>query len=522
MKLDDFRFGPSVCMEAFPFHMILDKDLCVLQVGHGLKKLMPAIEPGRHVPDLVSEQNAAARLAYEDIEDRIDSTFHLRSRANAAAEVRGGFYLIDDCYLLFIGHPVIRDTKEIARLSLKFTDIARHDPFLYYMAALQAKEALLQDSRMLVSRLEHVVEKRMEQLREQADELRLTESRLNEAQRIAKIGSFEWNIPDNSLWWSKERYRLAGQTPGTVKPSRESFLEAVHVEDRQRVTRAIDGALRSGRRFSVDYRLVLPDGSVRYAHSQGTVTTDQDGRPLRVAGTTQDITDRVDLEREAVAASELERRRIGHDLHDGLGQVLTGVSLRLQHLYNELAREGSPHARAVQGLTATIQETIAETRRVTRDLAPGLLTEQGIGEALRSLAESINNHPEVTCTVRWSIDEDVRDKKIATHLFRIAQESINNAIRHGGAQNIDLRLERRGDLQFLEILDDGSGIPPEGQRIEGLGLKSMHYRARMLAGRLEITPRSEGGTRVLCCYPSGPIDSTPLPRDAWAPGDPLA
>ena len=102
--------------------------------------------------------------------------------------------------------------------------------------------------------------------------LRLVESRLNEAQRMAKIGSFEWDIENDSQWWSEERYRMVGQRPETFKPSRESFLQTVHPEDQQRVAQIMDGALTAGGSYSMEYRTLLSDGSVRNTYSQGEVT----------------------------------------------------------------------------------------------------------------------------------------------------------------------------------------------------------------------------------------------------------
>ena len=262
-----------------------------------------------------------------------------------------------------------------------------------------------------------------------------------------------------------------------------------------------ENATNAGEPFSAEYRMVLPDGSVRNIHSHGEAFCDQEGRPVRVAGTVQDITERVELERQIVTAGEHERTRIGRDLHDGLGQELTGVKLALQVLCRKLEDEHSAQVQTARDLTAMIQNTIAETRRVARDLAPGFSIDLGIGAALKSLVEEINEHTDIKCYAHCSYDDDIDDVEIATHLYRIAQESIGNALRHSGAQNIELRYGREGDSLFLEVLDDGTGIPLEESRAEGMGLKTMHYRARMLRGRLEVGRRTQGGTRVLCSFP---------------------
>ena len=250
---------------------------------------------------------------------------------------------------------------------------------------------------------------------------------------------------------------------------------------------------------------MLPDGSVQILQSVGQVSFTLEGRPLRMTGTAQDITDRVELEREILIAGEQERERVSRNLHDGLGQELTGISLRLQGLSEELAGEQSPHAQEIDDLTAMVQDSIAEIRRVAHDLAPSFLAEVGLGAALSALADELTKHSEVTCVVNYSVDQDLQDHEIAVNLYRIAQESINNALKHGSPQKIELNVGCDKDSLLLEVLDDGSGIPSQPDRAEGLGLKSMHYRARMLHGHLDVAPRTDGGTRVLCSCPF-PLD----------------
>jgi len=218
----------------------------------------------------------------------------------------------------------------------------------------------------------------------------------------------------------------------------------------------------------------------------------------------QEITERIRLEDEVISIGESERRRIGRDLHDGLGQELTGISLVLQTLSQNLERENSSHVETARDLTAMLQSMIAKTRGFARQLSPVISTELGLCAALRELAEEVNENSDVKCHVHVKYDDDIHDTEIATHLYRIAQESINNVLRHSRAQNIELRYGRDGDSLFLTVLDDGTGIPAREDRVEGIGLRNMHYRARMLRGKLEVGLRTQGGTRVLCSCPFQP------------------
>ncbi len=235
----------------------------------------------------------------------------------------------------------------------------------------------------------------------------------------------------------------------------------------------------------------------------------KDGTVVGVGCVVQDITDRIELEREVIAVAERERQRIGRDLHDSVGQGLAGVSLILQTLSRKQVHEHSPDVQTMQELTETIQNIIVDIRGFARQLSPVFSTELGLNDALRALVKELDAHSDVNLYAHCSYENDSHDTEIATHLYRIAQESINNALKHSGAENIELRYGRDGDSFFLEVLDDGTGIPAKESRVEGMGLRSMHYRARMLRGRLAVEVRSHGGTRVLC---SGPLKPRSLRR----------
>jgi len=215
----------------------------------------------------------------------------------------------------------------------------------------------------------------------------------------------------------------------------------------------------------------------------------------------RDITERIELQRHVSYISERERRRIGHDLHDGLGQKLTGLSLSLKVLLQIMESEGSTHAERVKSLTAMTQDAVAECGRLARALAPGVSKTMDIAAALAGLALEVNEYPGVECTVECSTGAAAADPETQMHLYRIAQESVSNALRHGRARNIRMRYDCDGHFNRLEVLDDGNGIPPESERLEGIGLKSMRHRAQIINGSVEVAALSTGGTRVYCICP---------------------
>ena len=338
------------------------------------------------------------------------------------------------------------------------------------------------------------------ELRQTDERIRQSEARLREAQRVARIGSFERDLVTNEGVWSDELYRIFAVDPEETLPY-DRFLERVHPDDRDRVIDLARHAIEQGTNFDSQYRIVRSDGAERIIRATAEVRYGEDGSPMKLMGTAQDVTERLELEREVIAISERERNRIGSDLHDGLGQELTGISLALQTLSHQLVREQSPHVESLKTIVAMVQNTISDARGFARQLAPIFLAEQGLSAALSSLADDIDEHSSAVCRAHGNFEKEIHDAEVATHLYRIAQEGISNALKHGGASNIDLTYGQDGDSVYLEIVDDGTGIPKEGGFQEGLGMRSMRFRAHMLAGRLDIGPRAHGGTRVRCCCP---------------------
>ena len=212
----------------------------------------------------------------------------------------------------------------------------------------------------------------------------------------------------------------------------------------------------------------------------------------------RDVTERVELQREVTDVEERERSRIGRDIHDGLGQSLTAVSLALAHLSQQLKRETSPHQPAVQRIVESMRGCIAEAGRIAHALTPVVAENHGLRGALARLAEEVNATTGVRCSFRAASRHQTHSREHETQLYRIAQESVGNALRHGGPSVIEI--DYRCDLAHcrLEVSDDGCGIPPPEQRATGLGLRSMQYRAGLIGATLEVTSRPEGGTRMVC------------------------
>lgn len=580
--------------------------------------------------------------------------------------------------------------------------------------------------------------------RKQAEEgLRESQTRLLKAQRIACLGNWDWDIIGGSLHWSDEIYRIFGLTPQQFGATYEAFLESVHPDDRSHVVQSVDATLRAGKPYSIDHRIVLPDGSIRHVHEQAEVEFDDAGQPARMHGTVQDISERkqmemalreseehfrilvqqaadaffladtlggiVDVNRQAcdslgysreellamsvqdievgytpeqiarlwenivpgipvffeglhrrkdgttfpvevaggiieiggkpyifglarditerkraqgmlqrqaqminqihdsviatdidgtitfwndgakqmfgysaeeatgshisllyprseyrsirqqvvahllskgvyetevqrrkksgevvhihlilsllkdrdgeiiglvgysmdiderkhleqqiIEVSEDEQKRIGQELHDGLGQHLTGIAFLSKVLEQKLAAQSLPEAMDAAEIVKFVNQGVSKTRTLARGLFPVELEANGLMSALEQLAANVNKLFGISCTFHCENPVLVHDRITAINLYRIAQEAVNNAAKHGKASNIQIALVAAGDKISLSVTDDGIGFDPKlREKNEGMGCHIMRYRAGMLGASLHIQKAVGSGTEVL-------------------------
>jgi two-component system CheB/CheR fusion protein len=215
-------------------------------------------------------------------------------------------------------------------------------------------------------------------------------------------------------------------------------------------------------------------------------------------GVVRDITERRRLESEILRISEQERRRIGQDLHDGLGQMLTGIGLITQNL----ARQMETHGSSLAGELFEITQLVRDADQLARNLARGLvqveLEGDGLLAALRTLCKNAERMFDVRVTLASEGDLTLDDSGKASNLYRIAQEAISNAVKHGQASTINVLLKRHRHTIELAVEDDGIGFPRKLSAERGMGVDIMGYRARVIGGSLSIQPRPSGGTVVKC------------------------
>lgn len=215
-------------------------------------------------------------------------------------------------------------------------------------------------------------------------------------------------------------------------------------------------------------------------------------------GIIRDITDRKRLEKEILEISEREQRRIGQDLHDGLCQQLTGIAFLVQALQQKLAANEDDEAAHATQITSLLKEAVNQARSLSHGLYPVDPQPDGLMVGLRQLAANVASLFNIACVFRCPQLVAIQDNSTATHLYRIAQEAVQNAIRHGKASKIVIDLASTRNGVKLSVVDNGVGFSDEGQVKRGMGLRTMGHRAQVIGGVLTIRRATRGGSRVVC------------------------
>ncbi len=220
-----------------------------------------------------------------------------------------------------------------------------------------------------------------------------------------------------------------------------------------------------------------------------------------VSSAIRDISERQRLEKTILESGESERRRIGQDLHDGLGQLLTGVAFMGKVLQERLAETSQPEAAAASKIVGLVNDAIKMTRELARGLLPVVSESHGLMAALEHWAAEVRDLFRVNCRFECPEPLEVRDASLSDHLYRLTQEAVNNAMRHGRAKNVTITLASTKGGGALTIRDDGRGFDPAASGSRGLGLRIMNYRAKMIGGSVEVSSSPGLGCTVSCVFP---------------------
>ncbi|MGH7977618.1 MAG: PAS domain-containing sensor histidine kinase, partial [Limisphaerales bacterium] len=273
-------------------------------------------------------------------------------------------------------------------------------------------------------------------------------------------------------------------------------------EDRQDEEPAILEKIKRGE--SVDHYETIrrrKDGKLIDISVRISPIRESGGKIIGASRVARDITERKRLEREILEISNREQQRIGQDLHDGLCQELTGIELMCQVLEQKLEAKSKGEARQVGEIAQHIRGAITHTRKLVRGLSPVELEANGFMSALHELVAHAQKLFHIECLVKCPQPVLIQNNIFATHFYRIIQEAINNAIKHGKAKRIVISLKPWDNKTTLTISDDGVGFSSETKKSGGMGLHIMKYRASVVGAMLEVRSGIDGaGTTVTCIF----------------------
>jgi PAS domain S-box-containing protein len=340
---------------------------------------------------------------------------------------------------------------------------------------------------------------------------------LAEAQKIAGLGSWEWDPENGRVLWSDELYRIYGVSPEAFKPSFESYLERVHPQDRQQSGAMLARALMDGRGFTMQERIVRPGGEVRYLRSHGEVVRNERGKPIKVLGASLDVTEQRHSEsalrqaaqdlhaltRKLVQAEEGERRRIARELHDSVGQALSALNINLDIIHKGAQALPEALRRRLEDASALVDRTLQSIEAVMAELRPPLLDEYGLGAALGWHVEEFTERTGIQVTFTDATADAGKGLRtdLAVGLFRIGQEALNNIAKHARAKNVDIEISEAHDAFVLDVRDDGTGFDITRTPRDRWGMTTMRERAEAAGGELTVDSAPGRGTRVTVKVP---------------------
>jgi PAS domain S-box-containing protein len=278
-----------------------------------------------------------------------------------------------------------------------------------------------------------------------------------------------------------------------------NILDLLAEEQRASAGQWLERLLKGAAMPNVEWDIVAASGErVKLEISARLIV--RDGHELEVEGIARDITERKRLEREILEISNREQRRIGHDLHDGVCQQLAGIAFLTSTLAEELAEEGVAQSPQAEKISDMINQAIDQTRGVARGLFPVRLEEKGLVAALEELASNAREVFKINCRFVAQGPAVTVENEIALHLYYIALEALANAAKHSGGSNVDIILQPSGDRWLLTIQDDGAGFSLPARDEEGMGLRILHYRARVIGATLNLHSQPGSGTMVTCLF----------------------
>jgi len=341
--------------------------------------------------------------------------------------------------------------------------------------------------------------------RKQVEEvLRLRETELTEAQRLAQVGSWHWDPATDTVTWSEELYRIAGRDSALPAVSFKEHPHLYSAESWERLREAVEEALHTGAPYELELEMVRADGTRRWIKARGEVHRDSVGRNIRLRGTAQDITESKQIEealsnvsRRVIEAEERERYRISVDLHEGIGQRLSLVAIQIEQLLTDLADQPAGLLNRMDEVWRHIVNVLADVKASAHELHSPRLEYLDIATVIRCFCNEFGERKGVQINFRNYGQPGLVPPDVAICLFRVLQEALYNGVKHSGAQQFEVQLWETQNEVHLAVRDSGVGFDAIAARTgNGLGFVRMEQRLKLVRGTFSIESRPHGGATI--------------------------
>ncbi len=351
--------------------------------------------------------------------------------------------------------------------------------------------------------------------KKQEESLKRLKYRLSEAQRIAHLGNWEWDIQNNTVWLSDESYKILGIDKDRFDGNFETLCSCIHQDDKQKVKQVYENAVKECKPYNVEFRIILPDGNQRFIHKRAEVTC-LNNKAIRVVGTIQDVTEQKKTENQIILSrqklrtlaakmemiEEQERRRIASDLHDSVGQILAFATRELKFIHKSLPKK---HSEAIMEVARQLDKAVEQTRTLSFDLSPSILYDIGFEVAIEDMVEKFTAQRKINC----QFIDDGKNKPmtipIKILLYRSIRELLMNIAKHADARNAKVSLKKTDKFIQATVEDDGKGFDvaeiESSEKQKGFGLFHIKDRIEHMGGSLKIESQKGKGTKTTLTAP---------------------
>lgn len=365
-----------------------------------------------------------------------------------------------------------------------FTEMKQTEPYGFLYKPVEEKELL---KSIELALFKHSTDK----------QIRQSEERFQQISQTA--GAWVYEISKEGLFtYSNDVVKkILGYTPEEIV-NKQYFFNFFPEKQKEKFKEEYREVFQREKKQDVVLKILHTDGNLRWLSTSSVPITDNQGEHSGFRGISIDISQTKNLEKQIMEAGAKEQRKLGQEIHDGLCQMLGGISFMCQSFRKKIHSGLEVQENEIEEIVRYLSQTLDFARNLSKGLYPVLAEREGLLTALEELAETIRNVYKIPCSIMCHEREIPYDIETSTHLFRIAQEAVNNAVKHAQASEIIIQLMKTANSLQLKIYDNGIGFTPVQKNRGGSGLYTMSNRAQMIDGLLTINKQDSGGT-VVCC-----------------------